>query len=140
MDDILSVLFYKFQAFILALNTTEIIVKTAEIVVLCLIVFFLYRRYIKGTSSENLIRGVLVLIFMWILSELFIFLGLTVFGTVLRFFVAVVIFSLIVVFQPELRRFLVYLGQGNLLARLFAPKTNKEEAIILTIISFIRFK
>ncbi|MBE7706301.1 MAG: TIGR00159 family protein [Cyanobacteria bacterium SIG30] len=132
MDHLLSNLFYKFHHFISTLNTPELIVNIGEIIVLALLGFFLYRKYIKGTNSENLIRGVLVLLFMWILAEFFLILGLRVFGMVLRTFVAIVIFSLIVIFQPELRRFLVYLGQGNLISRVFLArkqKTEKEEGV-----------
>ena len=127
MDHLLSNLFYKFHHFISTLNTPELIVNIGEIIVLALLGFFLYRKYIKGTNSENLIRGVLVLLFMWILAEFFLILGLRVFGMVLRTFVAIVIFSLIVIFQPELRRFLVYLGQGNLISRVFLARKQKTE-------------
>ncbi len=130
MDNIFSNLLYKLQAFVSTLNTPELIVNALEVVVLLLLVLFLYKKYIKGTSSENLIRGVLMLIFMWALSEVLMLLGLKVFGMVLRAFVAIIVFGLIVIFQPELRRFLVYLGQGNLISRVFSTKNetqNKED-------------
>ena len=93
-----------------------------EIVVLVLLLLYLYRKYIRGTQSENLVRGIFVLIFMWIISELLIKINLQVFGMFLKTLVSVVVFSLIVIFQPELRRFLCYIGQNNFLENVILNK------------------
>ncbi len=130
MENIFTNLIYRLQLAISTLKTPELIVSSLEIAVLAVLILFLYKKYIKGTNSENLLRGVIVLIFMWILSELLMIIGLKVFGMVLKAFVAIIIFGLIVIFQPELRRFLVYLGQGNLISRVFFTKEdvqNKED-------------
>ena len=96
-----------------------IIINIFEIVVLVFILYYLYRRFIHGTQSENLVRGSLVLVVMWGISELLIRINLNIFGVFLKTLVSIVSFALIVIFQPELRRFLGYIGQGNLFEKLF---------------------
>ena len=94
-------------------------VNIFEIVVLILILYYLHIRFIKGTQSENLVRGSLVLVVMWAFSEFLIRINLNIFGIFLKTLVSIVAFALIVIFQPELRRFLGYIGQGNLFEKLF---------------------
>lgn len=59
---------------------------------------------------------------MWVLSELLIKINLQIFGMFLKTLVSVVIFSLIVIFQPELRRFLIYIGQDNFFEKVVLGK------------------
>lgn len=101
-----------------------IIVNAFEIAVLIFILYYLYVRFIKGTQSENLVRGSLILVVMWGISELLIKINLNIFGVFLKTLVSIVAFALIVIFQPELRRFLGYIGQGNLFEKIFM--TNVE--------------
>ena len=101
------------------MDRVAIIINIFEIVVLVFILYYLYRRFIHGTQSENLVRGSLVLVVMWGISELLIRINLNIFGVFLKTLVSIVSFALIVIFQPELRRFLGYIGQGNLFEKLF---------------------
>ncbi len=104
----------KLQIFIPELEVTQVIVGAIEIVLLGLLLSLIYHKYIKGTSSESLIKGVFVLILMWLVSEVLMLVKLSIFAMFLKALVTIVIFGLIVIFQPELRRFLGYLGQGSL--------------------------
>ena len=83
------------------------IVNVFEILVLGFIIFKIY-RYITGTHAEQLLKGILMLLVALLMSKLF---NLAIIGKVLESVVNIVIFSLVVIFQPELRRFLGYLGQ-----------------------------
>ena len=83
------------------------LVNVFEILVLGFIIFKIY-RYITGTHAEQLLKGILMLLVALLMSKLF---NLTIIGKVLESVVNIVIFSLVVIFQPELRRFLGYLGQ-----------------------------
>ena len=127
-----------------SLSATEIIVNLAEVVLLGIILYFLYQRYIKGTTSENLVKGVLMLFVIWLISEALIIIKLQVFGMVLKAFVLVIIFGLIVVFQPELRRLLLYLGQGNLVRRVILNQKphrdkNKYGNIVKELIETVKY-
>ena len=109
----------QFHHFFKDMNRVALAVNIFEILVLAFALYYLYRRFIKGTHSENLVRGSLLLVVMWGISELLIRINLNIFGVFLKTLVSVVSIGLIVIFQPELRRFLGYIGQGNLFEKLF---------------------
>ncbi len=101
------------------MDKVSLFINIFEILVLVFILYYLYQRFIKGSQSENLVRGSLLLIVMWGISEILIRINLYIFGVFLKTLVLIVSFALIVIFQPELRRFLGYIGQGNLFEKLF---------------------
>lgn len=113
------ILITQLQHFFKEMDRVALMVNIFEIVVLILILYYLHIRFIKGTQSENLVRGSLVLVVMWAFSEFLIRINLNIFGIFLKTLVSIVAFALIVIFQPELRRFLGYIGQGNLFEKLF---------------------
>ena len=62
----------QFHAFFKGMDKVGIIVNIIEITVLAFILYYTYQRFIKGTQSEKLVRGSLVLVVMWGISELLI--------------------------------------------------------------------
>ncbi len=99
----------------------------SDIIQVALLVIFLllfYKKFIKNTPSEKFIKGVLILVFVWIFSELLISLNLRIWGMFLKSIVALVSLSLIVIFQPELRRFLGFLGQVDFVSKMFESANN----------------
>ncbi len=114
-----AIILSQIKHFFSEMDRVGIIVNAFEIAVLIFILYYLYQRFIKGTQSENLVRGSLLLIVMWGISELLIKINLNIFGVFLKTLVSIVAFALIVIFQPELRRFLGYIGQGNLFEKIF---------------------
>lgn len=113
------ILLSQIQDFLKEMDKIAIGVNIFEIFVLVFVLYYLYCRFIKGTQSENLVRGSLLLVVMWGVSELLIKINLHILGAFLKTLVSIVSFALIVIFQPELRRFLGYIGQGNLFEKLF---------------------
>jgi len=113
------ILLSQIQHFLKDLDRVALSVNIFEICVLVFLLYYLYQRFIKGTQSENLVRGSLWLVVMWGISELLIRINLNIFGVFLKTLVSIVAFALIVIFQPELRRFLGYIGQGNLFEKIF---------------------
>lgn len=113
------ILISQIQNFFKEMDRAGIFINIFEICSLAFILYYLYRRFIKGTQSENLVRGSLTLVVMWGISELLIRINLNIYGVFLKTLVSIVAFALIVIFQPELRRFLGYIGQGNLFEKLF---------------------
>lgn len=91
-------------------------VNTFEFAFIAFILLFVYKKYIKGTPSEKLVKGIFILLLTWLFSEILILINLKILGVALRSLVGVVTLSLIVIFQPELRRFLGYLGQNDFLS------------------------
>lgn len=94
-------------------------VNALEILLIICVVWVFYRKYIRHTQSERLVRGIMFLFVGWIFSEILAILKLTILGMFLKSLVALVSLSLIVIFQPELRRFLSYLGQPGFISKTF---------------------
>ena len=97
-----------------------------EIFIIAAILIVFYQKFIKNTNSEKFVKGAVALVFLWILSEILVALDLTILGVFIRSIVTLVALSLIVIFQPELRRFLGYLGQIDFFKRLFESDKNDE--------------
>ena len=94
-------------------------INVLEIGLIVVILFVFYQKFIKNTQSEKLVKGIFILIFAWILSEILILIDLRILGVFLKSLVTLISLSLIVIFQPELRRFLGYLGQPGFISKAF---------------------
>ncbi len=97
-----------------------------EVCIIAAILIVFYRKFIKNTHSEKFVKGAFVLVILWIISEILVAVDLNILGVFLRSIVTLVALSLIVIFQPELRRFLGYLGQIDFFKRLFENDKKKE--------------
>lgn len=105
------------------------IVDMIEVTIIIVFALFVYTQYIRGTHSEKLVKGLMVLVVAWGFSELLVLMGLSILGFFLKAVVSLVVFSLVVVFQPELRKFLGYLGQTGFLNRDFFSIKKKDADI-----------
>jgi len=94
-------------------------VNILEICFIATIVLIFYRKFIQNTHSETMVKGLVFLVFAWIFSEILILLKLEIIGVFFKTLVTLIALSLIVIFQPELRRFLGYLGQPGFIKRTF---------------------
>lgn len=94
-----------------------------EVLIIIAMVLTFYRKFIKNTQAEKLVKGIFFLLLAWGFSEILILLDLTILGMFIRSMVAIISLSLIVIFQPELRRFLGYLGQPGFISKTFWNKT-----------------
>ncbi len=94
-------------------------INVLEISFIVLILFVFYQKFIKNTQAEKLVKGIFFLIFAWIFSEILILIDLKILGVFLKSLVTLISLSLIVIFQPELRKFLGYLGQPGFIRRTF---------------------
>lgn len=99
-----------------------------EVLFIASIIYIFYKKFIHKTQSETLVKGLVFLVFAWIASELLILVDLKIIGVFFRSLVALVALSLIVIFQPELRRFLGYLGQPGFIKRTFFSSGTYKEA------------
>ena len=100
-----------FKDFVDSISSNPI--QIIEIGVLAFIVWKIYLR-IKGTQAEQLLKGILVIVAAYILSNVF---NLQIISRVLENLLSVVLVGLVVIFQPELRRILGYLGQSGVFSR-----------------------
>ena len=114
-----------------------------EVCIIAVILIVFYRKFIKNTHSEKFVKGAFVLVFLWIIGEILVALDLNILGVFLRSIVTLVALSLIVIFQPELRRFLGYLGQIDFFKRIFEndkqKETDKSIDVIKEIIEAVKY-
>lgn len=101
-------------------------VDLIELCIIFLFMLFVYKKYIKGTHSEKFVRSLLVLVILWAFSEILTGINLNILGYFLKTGVAIIVLSLVVVFQPELRKLLSYLGQNGIFSKDFF--TVKEDS------------
>ena len=106
-----------FQLQLKSLNWSFNWLNIAEVLIIVGMVFAFYKKFIKNTQSEKLVKGIFFLLLAWVFSEILIDLGLNILGMFIRALVSLISLSLIVIFQPELRRFLGYLGQPGFISK-----------------------
>lgn len=99
-----------------------------QIAFLAGLLLFIYKKFIKNTSSEKFVKGLLILICVWVFSEVLLRIDLKIIGMFLKSIVTLVSLSLIVIFQPELRRFLGFLGQVDFVTRIFNSNNDKGKS------------
>jgi len=136
MNDILN---YITQQLISTFNRLSWVNGIEILIILC-IIWVVYRRFIKGTQSENIVKGSFILVFVWIFSEILQIFQLNILGMFLKSIVVIVSLSLIVIFQPELRKILGYFGQLDFFHGTFSAMNEKEEInVIKEIIETVKY-
>ena len=138
-NDILSYLQFQLGTMDWSLSWVNII----EIAIIVAILYAFYKKFIKDSQSEKFVKGIFFLIFLWVFSEILVRLDLKILGMFLKSIVTLISLSLIVIFQPELRRFLGFLGQADIFTRLFGNnnKQNSDDKIdvIKELIEAVKF-
>jgi uncharacterized protein (TIGR00159 family) len=79
-------------------------------IILVTLLFYLLYRLIRGTAALNIFFGFLLFYILWKLVVLF---RMELLSELLGQFISVGIIALIIVFQPEIRQFLLFLGSNN---------------------------
>ncbi len=138
-NDVLSYLQFQVGTLDWSLNWTNVI----EIAIIVGILFAFYKKFIKDSQSEKFVKGIFFLIFLWVFSEVLVRLDLKILGMFLKSIVTLISLSLIVIFQPELRRFLGFLGQADFFARVFGnnskDRSDEKIDIIKELIESVKF-
>lgn len=91
-------------------------IRIIDIIDIVLVAFLLYYIYklVRGTVAINIFIGIVIIYIIWKMTEL---LEMELFSKILGGFLGVGMFALIVLFQQEIRRFLLMLGSTNFGAR-----------------------
>lgn len=77
-----------------------------DILLVALVLYQLY-RLLKGTVAFNIIIGLIILLLFWLIVRL---LNMELIGTIMGQFIGVGVLALIIVFHPEIRKFLIFIG------------------------------
>lgn len=88
---------------------TFITPRVIDIIDVLLVAYLMYQVYIliRGTVAMNIFIGILSLYLLWIIVRA---LDMQLLGTILGQFIGVGVIALIIVFQQEIRRFLIFIG------------------------------
>lgn len=81
-----------------------------QVLVIVIVIYAFYVSFIKNTSSEKLVRGLFGLGLLWAFSFILPMLHLYLLGRFLHWIALFLSVGLIVIFQPELRKFLALMG------------------------------
>lgn len=101
--------------------------KITDAIDIAVVSYLVYKvlSFIKETRAQQLVRGVVILIALFIISDVFnLYLLNWIFGNVLT----MGLFALVVLFQPELRRGLEQMGRKNIMTNSL-KNIDKEHAI-----------
>jgi len=74
------------------------------------VLFYVLYRLIRGSAALNIFVGLLIIYLMWKLVVLF---RMELLSELLGQFISVGIIALVIVFQPEIRQFLLFIGSKN---------------------------
>lgn len=85
-------------------------VGLVQVLIIAIMIWMFYRSFIQNTQSEKLVRGLLGLAGLWVLSFVLSWMRLDLLASFLHYTALFLSLSLIVVFQPELRKFMALLG------------------------------
>ena len=105
-------------------------IRVLDILDVALVAFVIYRvlGFIHETRAEQLVKGILILAGATFLSDKF---NLYTLNWILVNTMTLGMIALLIVFQPELRRALEYIGRSKFITTQFV-KIDKEEAKIIT--------
>ena len=86
------------------------LIDALDIVLVAVLLFYLY-KLLKGTVAINIFIGIVILLLIWQLTKA---LKMQLLSNILGGFMGVGSIALIVVFQPEMRKFLLMLGSTKI--------------------------
>ncbi|MBQ3292249.1 MAG: diadenylate cyclase CdaA [Mogibacterium sp.] len=100
-------------------------IKITDVLDIVIVAFLLYKMFgfIKETRAQQLFRGVLLIVGIFLLSEL---LNLSLLNWLLTRLITVGLIAVVILFQPEIRRGLEQIGRRGILSRQFRD-IGKEE-------------
>jgi len=93
----------------LSLFISITLIDAIDILLVALLIYQLY-SLVKGTVAINIFIGILLFYLLWIIVKA---LNMQLFGSILGKFIDVGFIALLIVFQQELRRFLLFIGTSD---------------------------
>ena len=116
-------------------------INLIQVLAIVVAIWIFYKTFIKNTSSEKLVRGLLGLAVLWAASFLLSWAHLDLLGGFLHWLALFLSISLIVIFQPELRKFLALMGNVDEWRRVFGRDglVTKNNVSLDAIVSAIEY-
>ncbi len=89
------------------------ITDVADILLVALLIYYIY-SLIKNTLAVNLLLGMFIILILYYVVDA---LHMSLLSTIINKFMSVGIIALIIIFQPEIRRFLLLIGKNTFLQK-----------------------
>ena len=109
-----------------------------DIILVAAIMFWIYRAT-RGTNAPYIISGIIMIYLMWVVVRT---LNMELLSNILGQFVSVGVIALIIVFQPEIRRFLQMIGMRqkrfNFITRIFSTGDDTVQTNVVPIVTACR--
>lgn len=86
------------------------IIDIVDVLLVAMLLYYVY-RLVRGTAAIKIFIGIVIIYLIWKLTDA---LNMDVLSNILGKFISVGVFALIVVFQQEIRKFLLLLGSPKL--------------------------
>ncbi|MBR4440834.1 MAG: diadenylate cyclase CdaA [Bacteroidales bacterium] len=91
-------------------------VDLVDILLTAYIIYFVYQKF-KGSTAMNLIFGVFIIYIVWMVVRA---LNMSLISSIMNNVASVGLLALVVVFHPEIRKFLLELGNKSTLSKIFS--------------------
>lgn len=109
-----------------------------DIILMAMIMFWIYRMT-KGTNAPYILSGIIAIYLLWVVVRT---LNMELLSTILGQLISVGVIALIIVFQPELRRFLQLIGirqkHFNFISRIFTSVEEHVQTNVTPIVTACR--
>jgi len=110
------------MTFLLALDFIKFRITDIIDIILVAIILYEFYKLLKGTAAVRIFVGIAILFVVYKLAGLF---HLGILSEIMGQIISVGVIALIVVFQPEIRSFLLYLGNTRLI-KILSGKLNRK--------------
>ena len=109
-----------------------------DIILVAVIMYWIYRMT-KGTNAPYILSGIIAIYLLWVVVRT---LNMELLSTILGQLISVGAIALIIVFQPELRRFLQMIGMRqkhfNFITRIFSTGDDAVQTNVVPIVTACR--
>lgn len=112
-------------------SITSVLTKLMDVLLVWLVLYYILKNLRKNVKMVLLFKGLLIIIALKIISDIF---DLVTVGYLLDYVITWGPLALIVIFQPEIRNVLEYLGRSQLLGRHKVLTVDEREKVVYEII------
>ena len=105
-------------------------IGVTDVLDICVVAFIVYKilAFIRESRAQQLVKGIIALVAAYLISDL---LDMYVLNWILKGTMTMGVVALIVLFQPELRRGLEYIGRGRIMGGRLS-RLDKSKAKLIT--------
>ena len=110
----------------------SLLTKLLDVLLVWLVLYYILKNLRKNVKMVLIFKGILILIVLKLISDIF---DLVTIGYLLDYVITWGPLALIVIFQPEIRNVLEYLGRSQLLGRHKVLTVDEREKVVYEIVN-----